>query len=134
MIHFTYLLLITLSFSACADPTDKEKTEFNMADFKWKNRIILSYPENEKAWAEQQKNIQQQQAQFKDRDLILLRVDEKQEHLAMIKKYGLTAGSHVLIGKDGTAKEKQSGKLKLLEFFKLIDQMPMRKAEMESNR
>jgi hypothetical protein len=52
----------------------------------------------------------------------------------MFKKYGLTPGSHVLIGKDGTAKQKQSGKLNLLEFFKLIDQMPMRKAEMESNR
>ena len=144
IIYFTSILLDIATFSACADKTEMKKNGLDLAQFKWKNRVILCYPKNDDAWAEQQKLIEQQRAQIKDRDLVTIRVDKQQrskpsklafteaQRLAVIKKYGLTPGSSLLIGKDGGAKRKQSGKLRLLPFFELIDQMPMRRAEMKS--
>jgi hypothetical protein len=146
VIQLIFSLCIAVSLTACADQADKKKAGMDITQFKWKNRIILSYPENEVTAAEQQKLIEQLQIQLRDRDLIILRVDEQQgdsgkelcfteeQRLAVIKEYALTPGSHLLIGKDGNAKQKQSGELKLLLLFKQIDQMPMRKTEVQSKK
>ncbi len=129
---------------------DKEATSVpnksggaNMDQFKWKKRVILSYPTNEAAWEIQQKLILQLESQIDDRDLIIIRVDSKQkrvyqfseaQRLELINKYKLTPGSHLLIGKDGGVKKKQLGKLELQLLFKIIDQMPMRRSEMKSSK
>jgi hypothetical protein len=133
IIHLISSLLIMCSFTACADQTGSDKSEFDMSQYQWKNRIILSYPASDKDWSEQEKYMNQQSDQIKERDIIVIRVDEPQRQ-ALIEKYGLKPGTHLLIGKDGEVKQKQSGKLDLPPLFNLIDQMPMRKEEMKSSK
>jgi hypothetical protein len=142
IILLTKILLIIAAFTASAQNT----MSLDLIKFKWKNRIILCYPKNHDAWAEQQKLIELQRIQIEDRDLIIIRLDKQQkdvpnklrftkaQRLALIKAYRLTPGSSLLIGKDGKAKSKQSGKLRLRPLFELIDQMPMRRAEIQSDK
>lgn len=138
--------LFFASISACADQTNEGEKDIDMVEFKWKNRLILSYPKNESAWVEQQKLMEKLAEEINDRDLIILRLDKGQneknskpslsenQSLALIKKYKIEPGSHILIGKDGGEKRRQIGELKLLPLFQLIDKMPMRRAEMKSKK
>ncbi len=117
--------------SACADKKGAE-----LSSYKWKNRIILTYPASEKEWAQQLQAMRLVHEGINDRDLLILRIDKKLDQFsqtqreALIKKYRLRPGTHVLIGKDGTEKSRQKGPLNLDQYFKLIDTMPMRKKEM----
>ena len=146
IILLTKILLIIAAFTASAQNTNMKTMSLDLIKFKWKNRIILCYPKNHDAWAEQQKLIERQRIQIEDRDLIIIRLDKQQkdvpnklrftkaQRLALIKAYRLTPGNSLLIGKDGKAKSKQSGKLRLRPLFELIDQMPMRRAEIQSDK
>ena len=119
-------------FSACA-----ENKETNLNQYQWEKRIVLSYPSSSEAWEKQRQAIATLLPQIKDRDLLILRLDkpiesyDQNQRKNLIKKYELTKGSHVLIGKDGGIKGRQSGELDLDQWFKLIDTMPMRKNEMK---
>ena len=127
-------LFIAVSLSACAE--DKQAT---LDRFQWKNRIILTHPTNEDSWTTQQKMVQKLNADVTDRNLIIIRLDTKSDHFSksqgerLIKQYKLTKGNHILIGKDGGVKGKQTGQLDLQKWFELIDTMPMRQAEMKAN-
>jgi len=126
---------------ACGGSEGEKGQAMTLKQYQWKNRVILSYPKDEKAWAAQQKARRQLAAELKDRDLIVIRLDKRDgaesafsevERVAILKKYKLTAGSHVLIGKDGLEKNRQVGKLEFKSLLGLIDQMSMRKAELRS--
>ncbi len=132
--NWAYLILSFLvvgGISACA-----EKKHGNLSQYQWKNRIILTYPSSEEDWKKQLQSMQAAKNEIDDRDLLILRLDQaldqfsNKERFALIKKYKLTPGTHVLIGKDGFEKSRQKGVLNLEPYFKLIDTMPMRKKEM----
>ncbi len=118
-------------------PVFAEKEKDHLHQYQWKKRIILTYPSSSKVWAEQLNMQRKLHAEVRDRDLIILRLDaamqdfSKSQREALIKKYKLTKGSHILIGKDGGVKDRQTGALNLKTWFKLIDTMPMRKSEMK---
>ena len=125
-------LLCLFTLSACA-----ERAEPSLEKFKWKKRIILSYPSDSQKWAEQLKAMRSRHLEIKDRDLMILRLDtnlssyDKAQREKLIENYKLTKGSHILIGKDGQVKDRQNGDLNLEKWFKLIDTMPMRQSEMK---
>jgi len=130
------MILLTLGFfSAYADEKPAALNKFL-----WKNRIVLSYPASEKAWTAQRQATAELQRQVDDRDIVILRLDKPSKFLtqsqctALIRHYKLSPGNHLLIGKDGTEKSRQSGPLKLDSWFSLIDTMPMRKAEIRSEK
>jgi len=117
--------------SSCA-----EEKEPSLDKYQWKKRIILTHPADAQTWGEQLKSARRYHAKMTDRDLVMFRLDAemqtftKSQRTALMKKYKLTKGTHVLIGKDGTEKGRQTGKLDIEKWFKLIDTMPMRKQEM----
>lgn len=111
----------------------------NLNHYKWKNRIILSYPKNQKKASEQEQRLVANKSQITDRDLIVLRLEHPIPNLTeearktLIKTHKITPGQHILIGKDGTKKSTQTGPLDLKAFFIQIDKMPMRQQELKSN-
>ena len=132
-LYNVFLAIIVMNIlPACADSKSEDvaiKNErVNMNQFKWKNRVILSYPKTNQEWRDQEKLLLGVKDEIDDRDLIIIRVNEQQAEL--IEKHKLQPGSHLLIGKDGDAKSKQKGKLDLQSYFRLIDQVPMRRTEM----
>lgn len=134
MCRFSFItgLLCLFTLSACA-----EQAEPSLERFKWKKRIILSYPNDSQKWAEQLKAMRSRHLEIKDRDLMILRLDanlssyDEAQREKLMENYKLTKGSHILIGKDGQVKDRQNGDLNLEKWFKLIDTMPMRQSEMK---
>ncbi|MBK1831935.1 DUF4174 domain-containing protein [Verrucomicrobiaceae bacterium R5-34] len=127
-------LLIAGVLISCA----KEKP-VTLEKYQWKKRLILSYPIDAQAWAEQLKSVRAHYAKMEERDLVMLRLDAEMqsfsaaERKALIVKYQLSPGSHVLIGKDGGEKARQQGALDLKPWIQLIDTMPMRRNEMKKD-
>jgi hypothetical protein len=120
-----------------------------ISTYQWKNRIlVLDFPASEtRALAEFEKQIRQNSAGLKDRDLVLFHVGElgrrgkayaetldDEARPALRRQLGLGESSRttavILIGKDGGTKSVQRTKLSLVTFFTLIDAMPMRRDEM----
>ena len=132
-----YFFLFFVLYSVTALSCYAEDKELRLDQYQWKKRIILSYPSSPEATKIQLKNAAKFQAEINDRDLLILRLNEHLEshtpaqRQAIMKKYQLTKGSHVLIGKDGGVKDRQSGALDFEKWFRLIDTMPMRQNEMK---
>lgn len=132
-----YFLLFSLLYSLTAFSSYAEDKELHLDQYQWQKRIILSYPSSPESSKDQLKKAAKFQAEIIDRDLLILRLNEHLEshtpaqRQAIMKKYQLTKGSHVLIGKDGGVKDRQSGALDFEKWFRLIDTMPMRQNEMK---
>ena len=132
-----YFLLFSLLYSLTAFSSYAEDKELHLDQYQWQKRIILSYPSSPESSKDQLKKAAKFQAEIIDRDLLILRLNEHLEshtpaqRQAIMKKYQLTKGSHVLIGKDGEVKGRQSGALDFEKWFRLIDTMPMRQNEMK---
>lgn len=126
MRFFSFLLLCLLSLSVAVLGEERIK----LSEYKWKNRVIVAYLEDEAGWKELQDSLKTHQHAIAERDLIIIdwnMLDEKDKE--KLKAEGLKRGVYLLFGKDGEMKAKQSGKLNLKKWFDLIDTMPMRKRE-----
>jgi hypothetical protein len=124
---------------------------FDLNTYQWKNRLLLVFApsENSPAYHRQMQLFQGQQAGFKERDLLLVELLTESTSRA----YGQTLDDararsqsvrearsrfHVapqdfqviLVGKDGTAKRRESNPIQPEVIFNEIDAMPMRQREM----
>ncbi len=137
-------VLLTMAPTADANP---------LSDYRWKNRLIIASLPAGWEHREERKAVEEalkaKRVGVLDRDLLVIDVSPKKrfidgatrlpdESVAEIRdRFSLdeSAGKpiFVLVGKDGGAKARQTGKLDLDRFFVLIDTMPMRKREMRQN-
>lgn len=116
-------------------------------DYRWENRLLLIFSPTitNARFDDIYKAVQQNQPEVHDRDLKVFylikngqsSVDgnniNKETASAIREKYVITDDevTLILIGKDGGEKLRQRNDISLNEIFNRIDQIPMRKAEME---
>ena len=118
---------------------------FDLAKYRWQNRLLLVFapsPESKEVKAQQQL-LGNNEVELQDRDLLVFylfpnesRVDDEplsnREVTSLRECYGVAEDDFtvILIGKDGTAKERLEGPMEPADLFNTIDAMPMRQREM----
>ena len=117
-----------------------------MEQHRWEDRVILLFaPEEKEAiYQEQVKHLQADRAGLADRDLVVYSIfkadgfSPNETHLAkakiehLRKRYEIKEGEFaiLLIGKDGGEKLRNYAFTPRNDLYRLIDAMPMRRAEM----
>ena len=124
-------------------------TAQNLADYKWKNRLVflVDTTTETKAIQNQLALFAHKKVEMADRDLILFLVseatvvDEAQNEVAIsIEKLRKVARIEsdfkgvLLFGKDGGCKLKKEFQVEPKELFDLIDGMPMRLSEIKNKQ
>lgn len=132
--------------AAMAAPPDS--TAFRLADYQWKNRVLLLFAPSTKApgYEQQQRLFAAAEARaYEARDLLLVELFGKGRSRAagtpiaadaaarLRERFGVApeAFALILIGKDGTEKRRDTAPVKPEAIFDAIDAMPMRQQEME---
>ena len=119
--------------------------QIDFSNYQWQNRLLLVFapsPEHEEVEAQQQL-LEGQEAELRDRDLLIAylfqeegRIEDKtlsaEDVTTLRERYGVGEGDFIvlLIGKDGTAKERLEEPTQPADLFATIDAMPMRQREM----
>lgn len=156
MKKFTLVALTIISLSLAPAMTANlseasvHMSEFDIASYKWKNRVLLVF-----APSDQNTNYQQQVQLFKqhqqglnERDLLLVTVLEKGTSYSnqqvidtasaakLRQRFNINDNDFrvVLVGKDGGAKRQDSTVVQAETIFREIDAMPMRQQEMRQKR
>jgi len=139
---FTVVIII---FAALMIFNQKDAMPMDLSQFQWKNRLLLIFApdENDSLFKKLQSEIIAQEAEVKDRDLIIFelfglgssrmnralldqsKVDSIRRHFSVPQR----SFRVILIGKDGGIKLKRNDQIDLETIFELIDSMPMRKDE-----
>ena len=125
--------IIILSFMAIMIPKELQGIELNQ--YLWKNRIILTFAEDE-----HHPHLIKLKAEMKKNDCEILNRDLLHFHFSNDGKTGnLTTKNDqsyriLLIGKDGGIKYESNRPVSLIQLFELIDSMPMRQDEMQHDR
>ncbi|MBD2094238.1 DUF4174 domain-containing protein [Trichocoleus sp. FACHB-591] len=125
-----------------------EGVEFRLSDYQWQHRILLVFaPATASSDYRQQMQIwQSDQAGVEDRDLKLVEVlgtGESQVEGQSIsaasvdvlrQQFGVSVEEFavILVGKDGTEKQRSQAPMNLAMLYRAIDAMPMRQQEMRS--
>jgi hypothetical protein len=119
----------------------------NLQSYQWKNRLLLvSAPsENTPEYQQQMQLFSDQTAAFADRDLLLIELFSNgtsringntinSEDVSQVKQQFDIGNefSIILVGKDGTAKRRETTPVEPTAIFQQIDAMPMRQQEMRS--
>ncbi|MBI4780719.1 MAG: DUF4174 domain-containing protein [Oscillatoriophycideae cyanobacterium NC_groundwater_1537_Pr4_S-0.65um_50_18] len=131
--------------NSVATSTQPEMT-FNLSDEQWQHRILLVFAPSEQSppYQQQQQAWQSRSEGMQERDLKLLevlatgasRVDGQPISAASADRlrdqFGLAPEDFavILVGKDGTEKQRFSQPVDLSDIFSTIDAMPMRQQEM----
>ena len=101
-----------------------------MKDYRWKNRVLLTFgnPTSDKL-RDQKAILATDPDGLEDRDLVIL---EPPQTNTLAKRYKVDPKNFtvILVGKDGGEKLRQQEPVTLDQLFGLIDQMPMRQREM----
>ena len=124
--------ILLLSFMAIMIPKELQGIELNQ--YLWKNRIILTFAEDEHP------DLIKLKAEMKENECEILNRDLLHFHYSNEGKTGnqITTNDQsfriLLIGKDGGIKYKSNQYVSLIQLFKLIDSMPMRQDEMQHDR
>lgn len=135
------LLAAILATSVCAGPLDA---------YRGQNRlIVVSLPDAASA-GKVAAAIAAHRQEILERDLKIIDASEEARQLPtatrlapepthlLRKQLHLTAGTgqpvFILVGKDGGEKARQHGTLDFEKWFALIDEMPMRRAELQNPR
>ena len=128
-----------LIFAACLLAISSEPHAELLKDYKWTNRVIVTFS-NAESNSDRLLLIQQiklYSCQYRKRDLVHVDLIEGTEQYKQLsRKFSLTGQSHfklVLIGKDGEIKLTTTSS-SLPDIFSLIDTMPMRKREVHSEK
>ena len=125
--------ILLLSFMAIMIP--KELQGFELSRYLWKNRIILTFAEDE-----HHPHLIKLKAQLKKNDCEILNRDLLHFHFSNDHKIGNITTKNdqsfriLLIGKDGGIKYESKRSVSLIQLFELIDSMPMRQNEMPHDR
>ena len=125
--------ILLLSSIAIMIPKEVQGIELNQ--YLWKNRIILTYAEDE-----DHPDLIKLKVEMKEKNCEILNRDLLHFHFSNDgKTENLTTKSDqsfriLLIGKDGGIKYESNRSVFLNQLFKLIDSMPMRQDEMQYDR
>ncbi|MEX0272525.1 DUF4174 domain-containing protein [Leptolyngbyaceae cyanobacterium UHCC 1019] len=127
-----------------------QTVEFKLSDYQWQHRIVLIFAPSDRTpnYQQQVQMWQADRAGVGDRDLKLVevlgtgesRVDGKFLSPAsadrLRRQFGVPVEEFavVLIGKDGTEKQRSRTPIDLAMLFRTIDTMPMRQQEMRSRQ
>lgn len=136
--------------NVAANPDRSQRIEFKLSDYQWQNRILLVFaPSTDSSQYRQQMQVwQADEAGTGNRDLKLVQilgtgesqVDGRSLNSASVEKlrqqFGITPEEFavILVGKDGTEKQRSQTPLDLAALFRTIDAMPMRQQEMRSRQ
>jgi hypothetical protein len=136
--------------SVAATSDRSQGVEFRLSDYQWQHRILLVFaPSTGSSDYQQQMQIwQADQAGVDDRDLKLVEVlgtGESQVDGQSIsaasadglrRQFGVSVEEFavVLVGKDGTEKQRSQAPMDLAMLYRTIDAMPMRQQEMRSQQ
>jgi len=139
MVLFIQFLMLS-SFMGC-----HISPELNLSDYKWENRIILLFSDNENPEYRQQvdKLLDDKPGLF-DRDILIFHIDKKSSIKELLHSNEFDPDSNLrsqfnvpesdfcvlLIGKDGGVKYRDHSPLASEKLYAIIDAMPMRQAEM----
>ncbi len=136
--------------SDSATNAEDNNMAFDLSTYQWKNRLLLVFApsENSSTYQRQIQLFQGQQAGFEERDLLLVelltegtgRVSRQpigEANVAKLRSRFNVAPQEfrvILVGKDGTAKRRDSNPVEPEVIFNEIDAMPMRQQEMRQGR
>ncbi|MBW4420730.1 MAG: DUF4174 domain-containing protein [Myxacorys californica WJT36-NPBG1] len=136
--------------SVAASPDRSQGIEFKLSDYQWQHRILLIFtPSTDSSQYRQQMQAwQADAAETDDRDLKLAQilgtgesqVDGRSLSSASAERlrqqFGITPEEFtvILVGKDGTEKQRSQTPINLVVLFRTIDAMPMRQREMRSRQ
>ena len=113
----------------------------DIADYTWKNRIIILYNDNINSEEVNSalKEIKQSNIEFEERDIIVfiyvngkfVNTSNNSINLKTPDALPISYDGYILIGKDGGIKLKAAYPINLVALFNRIDSMPMRMSEMK---
>ncbi len=123
---------------------------FNLSDYQWRYRPVLVFAPSEQNSAYRQQ-LQQWQAQIqgiRDRDMRLIEIFSAGESRASGQPVTVATANRlrhqfgvaperftvILVGKDGTEKQRELHPVSLTTLFRTIDAMPMRQRELQRGR
>lgn len=143
---------LIISFLLIYMPSLSQSQNSPLKDYQWKNRILVIYEGNENSEMTelQLQNFKKAEKDYKDRDLIVLLITDKEitkvknnnsvslaidrsQLLKFLSVDNSKAFEVFLIGKDGGIKLKSDQVLANEKLFSTIDAMPMRRNEMRGN-
>ena len=134
-VQWTRLWVLIISLVATNLPLHAEV----LKDYLWKNRVIITFSNSEENPDRQFliQQIRQYSCEYMNRDLVHIDlIQGTDEYKRLSQKFTIsdsTTFKSLLLGKDGEVKLKtKSSDLK--ELFSLIDTMPMRKRETQSEK
>ena len=125
--------ILLLSFMAIMIPKELQGIELNQ--YLWKNRIILTFANDE-----DHANLIKLKIEMKENNCEILKRDLLHFHFSNDGKIGNHTTTNdqsfriLLIGKDGGIKYESNRSVSLIQLFELIDSMPMRQDEMRHDR
>lgn len=136
-------MLKSLSGGVSGIDVDPQQGGMSLADFEWRYRVLIIFPDDAHVEATRQANILLSEAEgLRDRDIIVLEVGRNEVKALFGPEYDLncyairsdldvTNGFFAirLVGKDGTVKFSSDEVVAPTDIFELVDQMPMRKRE-----
>jgi hypothetical protein len=117
----------------------------DLKQYQWKNRLLLVFaPSPEDEQYQEQLELLSNDDELAERDLVLFHIFESDSGFAgetRLSEEDVTKLQEqfkvepkdftvVLLGKDGTEKERWKRAVEASELFSLVDEMPMRQAEM----
>jgi hypothetical protein len=134
-LYFTTVRLIIISFLIAFYPVHAEI----LKDYRLTNRVILTFSNSEENPDRQLliQQIKQYPCEYMKRDLVHIDlIKGTHQYNRLSQKFSLpesTSFKLLLLGKDGEIKL-STNRVELNDVFSLIDTMPMRKREMQSEK
>ena len=141
-----HILLLPVLILATNFAVAQSTTKFNLDDLKWKHRVlvVIASDSTEKSTAPLLNQVERYQADFLDRNMVLIALLEQNishiDGVPLDQPSGLDLRDKlsienfdfriVLIGKDGGIKLDRNVSTDLNDIFAHIDTMPMRRSEM----
>ena len=127
---------------------ERSEVGFNLSDYQWQHRIVLIFAPSEQspAYKQQMQQWEAHQHGIQERALKLVEVLGSGESRAdgrpitsssaerLREQFGFTIEDFavILVGKDGTEKQRERVPVALAVLFRRIDAMPMRQQEIRS--
>ena len=145
------ILLFLLVVVSMAQAGEKGSVgDLDLDALRWKNRVLVLFSpsESDASFQLQKQGLASSAEGVVDRDLVILEIMEQAQSRAgnqllseksvqaIRKRLGVETGPFqvLLIGKDGGVKLRSSEAVSMKDLFGLIDSMPMRQQEMDSEK
>ncbi len=104
----------------------------DLSTYQWKNRLVILVGDTTDVKLKEQKSVlQNHKTELVERDILILPIANTENFQIDLEANfkGL-----LLIGKDGGVKLKRAFPVAMTELFEIIDNMPMRKAEIKRDK